>query len=863
MFATLLTVMKKTVLYLIFLVFVTNQGNAQTSSSDGENVVNYDTTSLIVRFNHKLLDWSLVDNDQVLYSNVGSILNDEGKELLSEFDFQEFELESVLAKKVFPTFQTKDSISIGRQGQKVFIPPFWATFSLKVPSGVDFDSFVLEIKEIYPVVIYAHPNFQIELTSATPPNDTLYSQQNTIHDNGSGFEHIHVDSAWCVETGDRFIKVGIFDTGVDSTHQDLQLLTGRASNNDLSVDSTNTNILLPIWGRDDSNHGTKVAGIIGAKRNNTTGIAGIAGGDGSDTSGVSLLDFRFSDNFGGGISSIEQWSVQIIDAARFVGSYYDWTVETSIGLQLDDTILSSTYENAQGFGIHIGNHSYAYRLGDPFKNEDDPSEGGVPGGFYPTCNLCYESFLFSLQNGVINVSASGNKILETGVSANTYIGPELYPASYDDSWGIRVGSSTVNGDVLDGNTNSADSYFSIWADNVDVIAPGDIGYNLTTWSVQDNSNTNNLRYGSFNGTSSAAPHVSGVAALLLSHYNERMCYSNLNLDLADVEYILQESADTTIQNINSGGYNEGSGWGRVNAEKALDMIKFPELQIVHPIDTAIGRQTVSTDTLIVYFDNTINLTSQGPISSSWALQNERPYRVVRYKEQLTYNFGQYISDTTELIDTWVRHSQTNSLKLFEDTINNTQGGQTIIEADFFRQDPMAKIDSVINDSIIYLSGYYYNFISVFDNSDLQQINTAFEDGSVNSWYPINPFIESPRMAYSIYIRDTSLVNRYLFPCDSINELIDLLAEVEELNSEHEINIYPNPTSTQLHVELGQGIDKTGRIQLLDISGRIINDVSLSGNNNYTFDVSNLNSGVYLLHLVQNNGSHISRKWIKQ
>jgi len=133
---------------------------------------------------------------------------------------------------------------------------------------------------------------------------------------------------------------------------------------------------------------------------------------------------------------------------------------------------------------------------------------------------------------------------------NTYVDNlEKYPYSYDDSWIISVGSSGTDGNRLLPGVNATDYYFHPKGRNIDVIAPGTVDLNWTTSSIQDSSsnNPNPQPYGKYNGTSSAAPHVSGVAALLLSHYNDT-CYSELNLDPADVEYIIQKSAKATVDN---------------------------------------------------------------------------------------------------------------------------------------------------------------------------------------------------------------------------------------------------------------------------------------------------------------------------
>lgn len=136
----------------------------------------------------------------------------------------------------------------------------------------------------------------------------------------------------------------------------------------------------------------------------------------------------------------------------------------------------------------------------------------------------------------------------------------------------------------------------MYGGNMDLIAPGSDSIVYTTNII--NSSTSANPYEKFNGTSAAAPHVSGVVALLLSHYNKPDCYSNKNLAVEDVEYILEHSAT----NLYGPGYDDTTGWGRLDAYKALQMIENTTLQILHP-DSLITREIVSMDTISINYAN--------------------------------------------------------------------------------------------------------------------------------------------------------------------------------------------------------------------------------------------------------------------
>jgi len=96
-----------------------------------------------------------------------------------------------------------------------------------------------------------------EIVFAITPNDPQW----TSPDAGLrwGQVYIGLPSAWDFTTGIKGIKIGIIDEGFDIGHEDLK---------------DNINLNLSVVKRADE-HGTHVAGIIGAKGNNGIGVAGI------------------------------------------------------------------------------------------------------------------------------------------------------------------------------------------------------------------------------------------------------------------------------------------------------------------------------------------------------------------------------------------------------------------------------------------------------------------------------------------------------------------------------------------------------------------------------------------------------------
>ncbi len=110
--------------------------------------------------------------------------------------------------------------------------------------------------------------------NALQSNDLYYDTQwylNNVGQYGPSGIDIDVETAWAITEGSEDVVVAVIDTGVDLTHPDLQgqLLSG--------YDALSNSTMGGVGG-DTSEHGTRVAGIISAIKDNNIGIAGVAPG---------------------------------------------------------------------------------------------------------------------------------------------------------------------------------------------------------------------------------------------------------------------------------------------------------------------------------------------------------------------------------------------------------------------------------------------------------------------------------------------------------------------------------------------------------------------------------------------------------
>jgi len=108
-----------------------------------------------------------------------------------------------------------------------------------------------------PAVAYVEPNYIFRLCAV--PNDPLYGDL-------WGMERIQAPKAWDITTGNQEIAVGVIDTGIFTTHQDLVANIAPGGYDFINGDAD------PM---DDQGHGSHVAGTIGAVGNNSIGVVGV------------------------------------------------------------------------------------------------------------------------------------------------------------------------------------------------------------------------------------------------------------------------------------------------------------------------------------------------------------------------------------------------------------------------------------------------------------------------------------------------------------------------------------------------------------------------------------------------------------
>jgi subtilisin len=135
------------------------------------------------------------------------------------------------------------------------------------------------------------------------------------------------------------VTVGVIDSGIDSTHPDLQNVSGGLNcvTNEVQANPA----AVRNWGpaRKEGEHGTHVAGIIGA-----TGVNGFRG----VAPGVNLRSYRVFPDAGGGASNFD--IAKAVDAARRDGCAL---INLSLGEKLPDDLVGAAIIRAADDGVVV------------------------------------------------------------------------------------------------------------------------------------------------------------------------------------------------------------------------------------------------------------------------------------------------------------------------------------------------------------------------------------------------------------------------------------------------------------------------------------------------------------------------------
>lgn len=347
-----------------------------------------------------------------------------------------------------------------------------------------------------PDVEYAEPNYRVK--PFLIPSDPAYIFQ--WH-----YPAINLPQAWDVTTGSPDVVVAVVDSGVYLQHPDLQgqllpgydfISVGSYANDGDGIDPDPDDPGDGIHIGRSSWHGTHVAGTVAAAMGNNEGGVGVA-------PGARVMPLRALGK-GGGLA------YDILQSVRYAA-----------GLENDSGTLPE--RPADIINLSLGGSGYSQA----------------------TQNLYREV----REKGIIVIAAAGNENTDE----------PMYPASYEGV--VSVAASDFHGERAPYSNRSA---------FIDITGPGGVitadqngdGYSdgILSSVAEETTTSKQGNYIFYQGTSMAAPHVAGVAALMKS------VYPSLTAD--EFDSLLISGAITSDKGLP--GRDDEYGYGVIDAQLAVN-----------------------------------------------------------------------------------------------------------------------------------------------------------------------------------------------------------------------------------------------------------------------------------------------------
>ena len=344
-------------------------------------------------------------------------------------------------------------------------------------------------------VRHAEPNYY--RYASRVPSDALYRYQ-------WNYPSIGLPQAWEVTQGSSDVVVAVIDTGVLPNHPDLagQFMAGYDFIRDPvrardgdGIDPDPTDAGDLGYGGGSTFHGTHVAGTVAANSDNGSGVAGVAWH-------TRLMPLRVLGVNGG-------TSYDIIQAVRYAARLSNDSgrlpvqradiINLSLGGRTSSQIEQATYDQARAAGVIV-------------------------------------------------VAAAGNQAT----------GTPSFPAGYGGV--VSVAASTIT---------KARAPYSNFGPTIDVIAPGGnlatdvngdgLGDGIVSTLGDDSHGALIYGYAALSGTSMAAPHVAGVAALMKA----------IDPALTPTQFDAALASGQLTDDLGAAGRDDQFGWGLINAPKAV------------------------------------------------------------------------------------------------------------------------------------------------------------------------------------------------------------------------------------------------------------------------------------------------------
>lgn len=378
-----------------------------------------------------------------------------------------------------------------------------------------------------------------------------YNNDGTVDfPNAKAGADINLFSAWKHTAGRNDVIVAVVDEGVCYTHEDLDanMWVNKGEVADNGIDDDGNGYIDDIHGynfadggkitwnkANDTGHGTHVAGTVAAVNNNGIGVCGVAGGTGKGD-GVRIMSCQIMSK---GDSAGPATTAEAIEYAADNGAC---VLQNSWGFKAGAIGNDSAFENGQT-GVETKAFEYFMK-----KKNCEALDGGI--------------VIFAAGNDTKSVAG--------------------YPAA----WNKLIAVTAIAPDGLP-------THYTCYDRGCNVAAPGgEYGPQMSTPGCvlstipPDVTGAKGAKYGLYQGTSMACPHVSGIAALAISYALDNgikmslpelkdiivSSVRNLN-DFMDSNFKPNYDPYSTGSQINLASYKNKMGTGLIDAERVLMAVR--------------------------------------------------------------------------------------------------------------------------------------------------------------------------------------------------------------------------------------------------------------------------------------------------